>query len=89
MKAIVTTTYGEHRIAATDGDGNTVRIPRDPALGFEEQHDAACRALCEKMEWRGTLAKGHMLTNGVSTGRVYVWTGNPPWTETLTVPSGV
>lgn len=73
MKAIFTRTYGPHRVQATDGDGNTVRIDRDGALGFEAQHDAAAQALCAKCDWAGTLVKGYVLRAGANVGRVYVW----------------
>jgi len=75
MKAIFTRAYGPHRILATDNDGNTVRVDKAGELQHEEQHDAAARALCEKRNWHGTLAKGYWLKAGVTVGRVYVWTG--------------
>jgi hypothetical protein len=75
MKAILTKAHGAHRIQATDNDGNTVRIDKAGELQHEEQHDAAARALCEKMHWHGTLSKGYMLRAGVTVGRVYVWAG--------------
>lgn len=72
MKAILTKYHGPTntrgaRISATDGDGNRVTVPYDHAA--RDPHDAAALALCRKMGWLGTLAKG-----GTKTGNVYVWT---------------
>jgi len=75
MKAIFTRAYGPHRISATDNDGNTVRVDKRSDLQLEEQHNDAARALCEKRDWHGTLAKGYWLHAGVTVGRVYVWCG--------------
>lgn len=85
MKAIFTKTHGAHRMRATDNDGNTVIVDRPSELQHEEQHDAAARALCERRNWHGQLAKGYMVRpGGVTVGRVYVWYGRDS-DESITV----
>lgn len=73
MKAILTKYHGPtntrgSRISATDDDGNRVTVPYDHAA--RDPHDEAALALCRKMGWTGTLAKG-----STGKGAVYVWTG--------------
>jgi hypothetical protein len=82
MKAIFTTAHGAHRLRATDGDGNTVIVDRAAELNLEAQHDAAALALCARMNWTGTLVKGHVLRAEANIGRVYVWSTSD---TTLTV----
>ncbi len=59
MKAIKTKYFGPgnvrgSRYKADDGDGNSVTLHRDDALTAEGCHQAACKALAEKMGWPGT-----------------------------------
>lgn len=63
MKAIVTKYHGPiptrgARISARDEDGNRVVIPLDGGLRDEEEHTRAAVALCERMNWPGTLMRG-------------------------------
>lgn len=74
MKAIMTKYHGPtntrgSRISASDGDGNRVTVPFDYAA--RDPHDVAALALCRKMGWEGTLAKG-----GLASGNVYVFTSD-------------
>lgn len=73
MKAIVTKYHGPgnvkgSRYSASDEDGNRVILDGNDALNSDENHDAACRALCHKMGWTGTLQRGSLRT-----GYVYVF----------------
>lgn len=63
MKSISTTYHGPtnrrgSRIIADDGDGNRVIKGYDHALNVDGNHAAACRALVEKMGWKGRLVGG-------------------------------
>lgn len=63
MKAITTkylpaTNTKGARIAAFDGDENRVTISYPHELSGVHVHLKAVRALCEKMEWKGTLHSG-------------------------------
>lgn len=74
MKAIVTkfVPCGKvlgSRYKASDGDGNSVYCQADDTLNVDQNHEAAARKLCKKMDWHGTLIQGSLC--GV--GRVWVW----------------
>ena len=78
MKAITTKYIGPgnvrgSRVKATDSDGNNVTLSSDHALNPEENHREACRALCHKMDWEGTLIGGHL-----KTGMAWVFQGSTP-----------
>ena len=62
------TTLGT-RIKATEMDGKGATIAYDYGLSGQENHEAAAIALCEKLNWFGTLASG--VTNE---GYVHVFT---------------
>ncbi len=71
MKAITTRYMGPTntrgaRILATDVDKNRVTIPYPYELSGQDVHQAAAKALCEKMGWEGELIGG-------STKRGYVF----------------
>lgn len=71
MQAIVTKYLGAtntkgSRIKATASAGS-VTVGYDHALNSSENHDAACKALADKMEWSGVWVGG-----GTETGYVYV-----------------
>ena len=66
MKAIRTRFIGPSnvkgaRVKADDGDGNTVTLSYDYALGADKTHKLACDALCAKMQWRGELQGGSFM----------------------------
>lgn len=63
MKAIKTTylvctNNRGTRIKATDGNKNSVTLSWDHELDADENHKAAAKALCEKMNWKGELIMG-------------------------------
>lgn len=63
MKAIFTKYLGPtnsrgSRIKAWDGDNNSVTLHWDDALNSDENHVAACRALCDKVGWSGRMIMG-------------------------------
>jgi hypothetical protein len=63
MKAIKTlylgpTNYKGSRIKATDQDRNHITLNWDHELNADENHKAAAKALCEKMNWQGELIMG-------------------------------
>ena len=63
MKAIMTKYIGPtdrrgSRIKATDSDGNSIMLPYDSALDTEGNHNAAAKALRDKMGWKGRLIGG-------------------------------
>lgn len=69
-KAIVTKFHGPTnfkgaRISASDDDGNRVSVDYDDALNSGPNHAKAANALCEKMEWEGTLVQGWTKTGCV------------------------
>jgi len=73
MKAIETRYLGPtsvkcSRIKATDDDHNSVTISVNYAQSSEENQQRACRILCEKMGWTGTLIGGH-----TAKGMAWVW----------------
>ena len=78
MKAITTTYIGPtntrgSRCRASDGDGNAVTMSWNSANNSEENHAAAARALCDKMEWSGELIGGTLVKGGRSVGMAWVW----------------
>jgi hypothetical protein len=56
------------RISARDEDGNRITISYPYELMTENAHTSAAVALCEKLGWSGTLARG-----SIGTGYVFVW----------------
>ena len=73
MKAIVTKYLGPtdrrgSRIKADDGDGNTATISYPHELSGEAVHFEAVKALCRKMDWKGTLEPG-----AIKNGYAWVW----------------
>lgn len=67
-KFMPVTNHRGSRIKASDGDRNSVTLSYDHALDSTENHDAAARELCRKMDWHGKLARG-----GHQTGYTYVF----------------
>lgn len=70
MKAIRTTYLGPtntkgSRVKATDGDRNSVIISWDYNLNTEENHQAAAKFLCDKMNWQGEMIMGGFLDYNV------------------------
>jgi hypothetical protein len=85
MKAIATTYKGptgtrRSRIIASDGDGNRITYPHRSADSSVENHAAACKALCEKMDWHGVVVGGH-----ARDGMVWVFSGNGGSSPTMRV----
>lgn len=85
MKAI-TTRYrgptdssGSCFLAKTEGQ-RALRVPYNHALGIEENHEAAAVALCQKLNWSGSLVTG-CLPDGKT--RVHVFIGGTPTKITL------
>lgn len=79
MKAIVTKYHGPtnckgSRITASDEDGNRITISYPYELSGEAVHRKAAEALCQKMNWTGSLISG-----GIKTGYVFVF--GPTWAE--------
>lgn len=81
MKAITTKYHGPtntrgSRISASDLDKNRVSLSYDDALNSEENHDAAAKALCIKMNWtryplmRGSNKDGNVYVFDVADSRV-------------------
>jgi len=73
MKAITTRYVGPGnvrgaRIIACDMDGNRVTIGYPHELSGEDVHRKAALALCDKMQWTGTLAGG-----GIKGGYAFVF----------------
>ena len=73
MKAIKTYYLGctntlPARIKAIDSDGNSFIHSLTWSEGMKEDHKAACRGLCQKMKWYGTLCGGY-----TKTGMSWVW----------------
>lgn len=76
MKAIMTVYRGPtasgrgSRIVAYDNDGNRVSVtyPSEKRMG-EEAHFEGARALCSKMNWKGTLHAGSIGSDCY----VFVW----------------
>ena len=65
MKAIKTkfhgpTNYNSARVSANDEDGNRIILSWDHALDTKENHRAAAKALCKKMNWDGGLITGSL-----------------------------
>ncbi len=73
MQAIETKYYGptNYRSARirVRCQARTIFVSWDHALGVEDNHDAAAKALAEKLEWRGKWFSG-ALADG--SGNVYV-----------------
>ena len=79
MKAIVTKYHGPgntrgSRYSASDSDGNRVYVSADNALNSDENHREACRALLQKMGWKGDMVGGYLGNDmvGVFTTSNYV-----------------
>ena len=78
MKAITTKYVGAtntrgSRVVADDGDGNRASIPYKCDLNRTDNHAAACRALCEKLGWGGTLQGGTVVKGVHDSFMVWVW----------------
>ena len=78
MKAITTKYHGPtntrgSRVVADDGDGNRVSLGYRCELNSTGNHAAACRALCEKQGWGGTLQGGTVVKGGRESCMVWVW----------------
>ena len=63
MKAIKTTYLAPTncrgaRIKATDCDRNSITLHWDSSLDSDENHKAAAKALCDKMNWKGEMVMG-------------------------------
>lgn len=71
MKSIITKVL-HGKATATDGDGNRITISTTD-LQYEDGHRAAVLALCQKMNWTGTLQGGGRMLAGRSDGMVWVW----------------
>jgi len=83
MKAISTKYHGAtdtkgSRISARDCDGNRVFVSHHTALGQEDSHKRAVRALMEKMGWDGELIGGYV-------GSGMVWVFDSPSSPQITV----
>lgn len=90
MQAIVTkyhpaTDRSGSRVSARAEAGRVILFWND-SLGSLENHDAAALALCQKFDWRGTLAEGSIPTN--PSGHVYVFchTERPSYEGEWTAP---
>ena len=64
MKAITTkylpvTTYCGSRIKAYEPDGKSITLHYAHELNATENHIAAAKALCAKLDWHGDLVGGH------------------------------
>lgn len=73
MQAITTkyhaqTDRRQSRYSAENYDGVKVYFKTDHALNSEENHIEACKKLCKKLNWHGTLVIG-----GNKTGYVFVF----------------
>jgi hypothetical protein len=79
MKAITvkylspTNTKGT-RVKASDGDGNSVILPKDYALDSYEMAQKAAVRLCEKMDWHGVIEGGY-----TKDGMVFVFSDGKPY----------
>ena len=78
MKAITTRYIGPSntkgsRIVADDGDGNRITLHYRSELNSDENHAAACRALCEKMGWGGRMQGASVLKGGRTQAMVWAW----------------
>jgi hypothetical protein len=63
MKAIFTKYIGPtnsrgSRVKAYDGDQNSVTLSWDDSLDSDDNHRAAAKALCSKMNWNGRMIMG-------------------------------
>lgn len=63
MKAIITKYHGPtnakgSRVSASDDDRHRVILSWDHALNALENHQAAAKALCTKLNWHGELVTG-------------------------------
>ena len=73
MKSIETKYVGPSnvrgtRIIATDCGDHRIIKSYDHSLSSEQNHMAAARQLCEKLNWHGSLWGGH-----TKAGMVFVW----------------
>lgn len=62
------TNFRGSRIRATVECGYSIIRKFDPKLNNEQNHDAACLALAEKLKWEGDFIRG-----GTKEGFVYVF----------------
>lgn len=53
------------RVIATAANGTRVSISASMFTSDEEAHQAAVRALCERMRWHGELIGGHLAKGGL------------------------
>jgi hypothetical protein len=65
MKAIITKYIGPtdtkgSRIKASDEDGHSITISYPHELSGEAVHRKAAEALCQKMNWKGTMVSGSL-----------------------------
>lgn len=65
MKAIKTKYHGPGTVrgsyvSASDEDKNRITISWDSGLRSEENHIAAVKTLCKKMNWHGELTMGSL-----------------------------
>jgi len=77
FKAIITeytpaTNTRGSRYVATDTDRNRVSLKVEPEWNEHQGHEAAVRALCKKLDWRGRLILG-AITNFRPHRNVRVW----------------
>jgi len=69
-KYIPATNFRGGRIKAIDSDHkNSITLPYDDALSTNDVHKGVAIALCNKMNWHGTLVEG---SDG-NKGNVYVF----------------
>lgn len=62
------------RVKATDGDGNSLTLSWDNSLPRDEDnHQAAAVALCNKLDWHGTLQRGTLCNGGKCVASVFVF----------------
>jgi hypothetical protein len=77
MKAITTkyipaTNTRGAKVRATDDD-NSVTLAWSGCDRDEDNHQMAARALCEKLDWHGTLQRGSLSRGGRMAGDVFVF----------------
>lgn len=65
------TNFRGSRVSATSTNGHRLTVDWDHALDCDENHDAAAVALCRKMDWHGTIIRGHG-----QAGNFYVFDNN-------------
>jgi hypothetical protein len=57
------------RYKAYTSNGQSITLDADHRKDYDLNHDAAAKALCQKMGWKGSLVRG-----GIETGFAYVFT---------------